>query len=473
VALQAARRFVTGATGGLPTRRTQRVPLQTCPTKSTLFLCAGLGLAGVAAGQTAASDFKLVYQGAAADLFVAPEDYKVAHIAAGDLAADIERVTGLKPRVKENAAGLSPHAVLIGTLGHSAIIDALVRGGKLNADEIRGKWESFLMMVVADPLPGVQQALVIAGSDRRATAFGAYDLSRQIGVSPWYWWADVPPQHCDALLIRAGRYRQGPPSVKYRGIFINDEDWDIRPWAGRKFDPELGDIGPKTYARVFELLLRLKANYLWPAMHECTQAFNLYPQNKLLADDYAIVMGSHAEPMLRNNVTEWDSKMRGIHDSAMPGGGTVAEKVQLMERIFQDQREILARRVNPDPSQVPQLFCAYQEVLELYQANLHVPDDAILGWADDNHGYIRQLSTPAEQKRAGGSGVYYHVSYTVTNPRFHARNSRRWVMETKPASAWTAMPLSPARQRRFTPRFPKPAKTPSTNWFCILSAGPI
>ena len=444
--------------------------------EKALFLCAALGLAALAPAQTPvtgetyrAGDFKLVYQGAAADLCVAREDYKVAHIASGDLAADIERVTGLKPRVKENADGVSPHAVLIGTLGHSAIIDALVRGGKLNADEIRGQWESFLMTVVADPLPGVREALVIAGSDRRGTAFGAYDLSRQIGVSPWYWWADVAPQHRDALIIRAGRYRQGPPSVKYRGIFINDEDWGIRPWAGRHFDPDLGDIGPKTYARVFELLLRLKANYLWPAMHECTQAFNLYPQNKFLADDYAIVMGSsHAEPMLRNNVTEWDSKargpwdyrmnregvrrywderaaenghfenvyeigMRGIHDSAMPGSGTVPEKVQLMEQIFKDQREILASRVNPNPSQVPQLFCAYKEVLELYQANLHVPDDAILGWADDNHGYIRQLSTPAEQKRAGGSAIYYHVSY------WGAPHDYLWLASTPPSLIWEEM----------------------------------
>ena len=444
--------------------------------EKTLFFCAALGLAALAPAQTPAigetyraGDFKLVYQGAAADLCVAQEDYKVAHIAAGDLAADIERVAGLKPRVKENANGLSPHAVLIGTLGHSGAIDALVRGGKLNVDEIRGKWESFLMTVVADPLPGVQEALVIAGSDRRGTAFGAYDLSRQIGVSPWYWWADVPPQHRNALVVRPARYRQGPPSVKYRGIFINDEDWGIRPWAGKHFDPELGDIGPKTYARVFELLLRLRANYLWPAMHECTQAFNLYPQNKFLADDYAIVMGSsHAEPMLRDNVTEWDSKargpwdyrtnregvrrywderaaengrfesvyeigMRGIHDSAMPGSGTIPEKVQLMEQIFQDQREILASRVNPNPSQVPQLFCAYKEVLELYQANLHLPDDVILAWADDNHGYIRQLSTPAEQKRAGGSAIYYHVSY------WGAPHDYLWICSTPPSLIWEEM----------------------------------
>ncbi len=273
-------------------------------------------------------------------------------------------------------------------------------------------------------------------------------------------------------------YRAGDFKLVYQGaaadLSVAQEDYKVAhiaagEWAGKQFDPELGDIGPKTYARVFELLLRLKANYLWPAMHECTQAFNLYPENKLLADDYAIVMGSsHAEPMLRNNVTEWDSKargawdyrtnregvrrywderaaengrfenvyeigMRGIHDSAMPGSGTVPEKVQLMEQIFKDQREILASRVNPNPSQVPQLFCAYKEVLELYQANLHVPDDAILGWADDNHGYIRQLSTPAEQKRAGGSAIYYHVSY------WGAPHDYLWLASTPPSLIWEEM----------------------------------
>ncbi|HWB83393.1 MAG TPA: glycosyl hydrolase 115 family protein [Bryobacteraceae bacterium] len=348
-------------------------------------------------------------------------------------------------------------------------MDTLVRASKLNVESIRGKWETFAITVVKEPLPGVKQALVIAGSDRRATAFGVFELSKEMGVSPWYWWADVVPRHCDTLAIHPGFYKQGPPSVKYRGIFINDEDWGIRPWAGKTFDSKLGDIGPKTYRRVFELLLRLKANLLWPAMHECTQAFNNYPDNKSVADDYAIVMSSsHAEPMLRNNVTEWDSQargpwdyahnresvrnywdqraaengkfenlfeigMRGIHDSPMPGPSDLASRVNLLEQVFHDQREILSHRVNPDVARVPQIFCAYKEVLQLYQAGLKVPDDAILGWADDNFGYTRQLSTPAQQHRAGGSGMYYHVSY------WGAPHDYLWLCTTPPSLIWEEM----------------------------------
>ena len=161
--------------------------------------------------------------------------------------------------------------------------------------------------MVSNPLPNVERALVILGSDRRGTAFGIFTLSEEIGVSPWYWWADVPTPHQDALVIGPQSLQAGPPSVKYRGIFLNDEDWGLQPWAAKTFEPETGDIGPKTYAKVCELLLRLKGNYLWPAMHEVTKAFNAIPQNKVVADEYGIVMGSsHAEQMLFNNASEWN-----------------------------------------------------------------------------------------------------------------------------------------------------------------------
>ena len=235
--------------------------------------------------------------------------------------------------------------------------------------------------------------------------------------------------------------------MKYRGIFINDEDWGMQPWAAKTLEPETGDIGPKTYARIFDLLLRLKANCMWPAMHPSTRAFNLNPKNRLVADDYAIVMGaSHCEPLLRDNVTEWDAAtrgewsyvtnqknvdayweerleqngkyenlytigMRGVHDGPMPGGKNVQEKVQILQHVIDDQRQMFARLVNPDVTKIPQIFCPYKEVLTLYQNGLKVPDDVALVWADDNHGYIRQLSTPQEQKRPGGAGVYFHVSY--------------------------------------------------------------
>ena len=198
------------------------------------------------------------------------------------------------------------NVVIIGTLGLSKTIDRLAVGGKLDVAGVRGQWESYVLQVVKNPLPGVEKALVVAGSDRRGTIYGIYQLSELIGVSPWYWWADVPVEKKTFVAIHGEMFKQGPPAVKYRGIFLNDEDWGLRPWAAKTFDPETGNIGPKTYAKVFELLLRLHANYLWPAMHPGTRAFNFYPTNKEMADDYGIVMGSsHCEQMLRDNVDEW------------------------------------------------------------------------------------------------------------------------------------------------------------------------
>jgi hypothetical protein len=413
--------------------------------------------------------FPLVYDHVAADIHVEQSDFKVVHIAADCLAADMQAVTGVKPRISPSLTGVSKNLVLIGTLGNSVAIDRLVRAGKLDVKKIVGKWESFVIATVSDPLPGVNSALVIAGSDRRGTAYGVFELSESMGVSPWVWWADVAPGHRDALVIGAGVHTQGPPSVKYRGIFINDEDWSLQPWAAKTFEPETNDIGPKTYAKVCELLLRLKANYLWPAMHPCTKAFNSYPQNKVVADDFGIVMGSsHAEPMLRDNVGEWDGKtrgewdydknrdgilkyweerlkgnnqyenvytvgMRGIHDSAMPGRGSMAEKLARLQRVIDDQRTLLARDVNPDIERVPQIFVPYKEVLTLYQNGLKVPQDVTLVWPDDNHGYIRRLSTPEEQMCSGGAGVYYHVSY------WGAPEDYLWLCTTPPALIWEEM----------------------------------
>jgi hypothetical protein len=417
---------------------------------------------------TKPGDLNLVANGQAADVYCAPGDFQVVRIAADCLAADLERVTGKRPTLKTNATVLGKQAVIVGTLGRNAIIDRLVAEGKIGAQEIFGQWESFIIQTVQNPLPGVESALVIAGSDRRGTAFGVFTLSEAMGVSPWNWWADVPPTRRTELAVGATRIVSGPPSVKYRGIFINDEDWGMHPWAAKTFEPEVGDIGPKTYAKVFELLLRLKANYLWPAMHECTRAFNSIPENKIVADDYAIVMGSsHAEPMLYNNASEWKLPKnqynyetnagaikavwekrvqengryentytigtRGIHDSPMQGGASIADKRRLLEQVFADQREMLARHVNPKVEQVPQIFVPYKEVLPIYRRGLKVPDDATLLWVDDNHGYIRQLSTAQERQRSGGSGVYYHVSY------YGKPEDYLWLESTPPALVWEEM----------------------------------
>jgi hypothetical protein len=409
-----------------------------------------------------AADFVLFDGKSAAPIFVETNDERAVRRAAGDLVQDVARVTGTQPMLASDSAG-KINLVIVGTLGHSKTIDRLAAEGKLDAGGIRGQWESYVLQIVKTPLPGVETALVIAGSDRRGTIYGIYQLSELIGVSPWYWWADVPVKKKNYVAIHGDIFKQGPPAVKYRGIFLNDEDWGLRPWASRTFDPETGNIGPKTYEKVFELLLRLHANYLWPAMHPDTRAFNFYPQDKELADAYGIVMGSsHCEQMLRDNVDEWERDghgdynfvtnpggvlkyweqrvrengkyenvftlgMRGIHDSGMPGGGTPREKAERLHQIIQDQRAMLARWVNPDVTQVPQIFCPYKEVLELYRLMPDIPGDITLVWPDDNYGYIREFSDARERRRSGGAGVYYHVSY-YGRPRDYL-----WLCSTPPA----------------------------------------
>ncbi len=388
--------------------------------------------------------FVLVETGRAPTIVVDPADAAVVRHAAGDLAEDLKTVTGQQAAVSEAPSGKT--AILVGTLGHSKIIDALVAAKKINVSRLSGAWESFVIASVDRPAPGVDKALVVVGSDRRGTAFGVYEVAQAMGVSPWAWWADVTPAHRDKLFVAAGVHRFGPPSVRYRGVFVNDEDWGLYPWAVKTFDPERGDIGPKTYRRIFTLLLRLKANTLWPAMHHTTAPFNSDPENAKLAEEYGIVMGSsHAEAMLRNNVGEWKDDpakfnyatnpegvkayweerakangpyeslwtlgMRGIHDTGMVGPKTMEEKVALLDKIIADQREVLAKNVPGDVSKVPQIFVPYKEVLEIYRAGVKVPDDVTIVWPDDNFGYIRQFPSAEEAGRKGGAGVYYHLSY--------------------------------------------------------------
>ena len=383
--------------------------------------------------------------------------------AANDLAEDFSRVTGAKPEIENAFLPDENVPVIIGEISKSQIIDRLAAEGKLATNGVSGAWESFILQVVKNPLPGVDAALVIAGSDRRGTIFGIYQLSEIIGVSPWSWWADVPVTQRKILALRGEVFQQPSPAVKYRGIFLNDEDWGLRPWASKTFDPQTGNIGPKTYAKVFELLLRLHANYLWPAMHPGTAAFNSFPDDARIANEYGIVMGaSHCEQMVRNNISEWDEKifgdynfvtnpdgvlkyweqrvrengkfenvytvgMRGIHDGAMPGGGTEREKAARLQTIIAAQREMLARNVNPNVATVPQIFCPYKEVLPLYRLMTNLPEDITLVWPDDNYGYIRQFSNETERRRSGGAGVYYHVSY------WGAPRDYLWLCTTPPA----------------------------------------
>ena len=408
-------------------------------------------------------DFRLAQGAQLAPVCVAPEDFECVRLAANLFASDVERVTGRKPAVATEATQSAGSAMVIGTLGQSPLIDRLVAAGKLDAGQIKGQWESFLITVV-------DGSLVIAGSDRRGTAYGVFELSRAIGVSPWYWWADVTPEHRDNLFVAAGTRKFGPPSVQYRGIFINDEDWALQPWAAKTFEPEVGNIGPKTYAKMCELLLRLKANTLWPAMHECSTPFNAIPENKLVADRYGIVMGaSHCEPLLRNNVGEWPQDnqagynfltnpggvtkyweerlqtngkyenlytigMRGIHDGPMQGPRGDTQIIATLEKIFGVQRDLLAKYVNPDPAKVPQIFCPYKELLAYFLKDLKVPPDVTVVFPDDNFGYIRYYPTPEQiAARPGGFGVYYHISY-LGHPLSYV-----WLDTTPPALIWEEM----------------------------------
>ncbi|MCW3807115.1 glycosyl hydrolase 115 family protein [Plebeiibacterium marinum] len=380
-------------------------------------------------------------------------DAEVVSIVANAVAGDINHITGKKPSVihNENEAGAT--VIIAGTIGRSKYIDAFISEGKVDVSAVKNKWECFSISTVIKPFDGVDKALVIVGSDRRGAAYGLFELSRMSGVSPWVYWADVKPQKRDELYVTDGTFISNEPSVKYRGIFINDEDWGLNVWAGKNIDTDVKDIGPKTYALVYELLLRLRGNFIWPAMHDSTKAFFYYKDNPVVADKYAIVMGStHCDQMLRSNTFEWQKNfvneyaeepkpyrydinkkqvfrywddrvaetkdyeslytigMRGVRDGGIQGPKTEEDKIALLDTIIKDQRGIFKSHFGGE-DQVAQLFCPYKEVLGLYDGGLQIPDDVTLVWTDDNYGYIRRLSNPDEQKRKGSSGIYYHLSY--------------------------------------------------------------
>jgi hypothetical protein len=410
--------------------------------------------------------FPIVTTHGATAIYTDAGDFEVVKKSAEIFASDVERVTGKKPSIVQSRDEIPQNLILVGTIGKNKLLDELIATKKLNIDSIQNQWERYCIQTVQNPFPGVQQALVIAGSDRRGTAFGIFSVSQAIGVSPWYWWADVPIQKSAALGIKQCNYISKSPRVKYRGIFINDEDWGIFQWAKNTFEPEYNNIGPKTYEKIFELMLRLRLNYIWPAMHECTKEFGSVPENYKLADQYGIVAGSsHCEPMLCNNAN-WDQKVRGawnyslnrdtiynywessvkergsfeavwtigirgIHDQGMQKPPVeVPERIKLVSEVFKDQRGMLDSYVTKQWGPVAQCFVPYKEVLPLYNAGLEVPDDVTIVWVDDNFGYIRRLGVPAERKRSGGAGIYWHLSY------YGGPHSYLWVNTTAPALMW-------------------------------------
>ncbi|RSK46404.1 glycosyl hydrolase 115 family protein [Hymenobacter perfusus] len=427
-------------------------------------------LTGTVAAQPAAyisakkssGSFPLAGAGKAASLYASAQDWPGVLRAARDLQADINRVTQLTPTLTIDKVPSGQEVVLIGTIGKSPLIDGLVQAGKLDAAGVAGKWETFVVQVVEKPLPGVTRALVIAGSDKRGTIYGIYDVSQQMGVSPWYWWADVPVKPQTALHVAAGRHSQGEPQVKYRGIFLNDEAPALSGWAKEKF----GGINSKMYVHVFELLLRLKGNYLWPAMWG--NAFNDDDkQSPVLADEYGIVMGtSHHEPMLRaqqewkrfgkgpwnyqtNEKTLQDFWRQGIvnmgtHESivtvGMRGDGdepmSEDSNIALLEKIVADQRRIIGEVTGQPAAQTPQLWALYKEVQDYYDRGMRVPDDVTLLLCDDNWGNLRKLPKVGEKPRAGGYGIYYHFDY-VGGPRNY-----KWLNTNPLPRIWEQMHLA-------------------------------
>lgn len=363
-------------------------------------------------------------------------------------ADDISRVTGQKPALNISKKVSGSRVIVIGTLGSNAFIDKLAKQGKLDVKNIRGGWEQYTIQIVKNPAKGIGEALVVAGSDKRGTAYGTLTISEKMGVSPFYWWTDVPVKHKKEVWL-SGKEVSKSPTVKYRGFFINDEDWGLKTWASHTFEKELGDIGPKTYAKVCELILRLKGNMLGPAMHECTGAFYSHPESKLVADSLGIMITtSHCEPLLINTASkwEWDTKrdgewnyavnakgvqkkwddrlkiassydniytlgMRGLHDAGLRGNLPIDQQTNLMNQIIKDQRSLLTKHIKKNIKDIPQIYVPYKEAMDVYENGLQVPEDITLVWVDDNYGYMKRVSNPEEQKRSGHSGVYYHLSY--------------------------------------------------------------
>ncbi|KKY22607.1 putative glycoside hydrolase family 115 protein [Phaeomoniella chlamydospora] len=423
--------------------------------------------------ETSTSAIQLAGPNLQAQIILDETDWPGVIRAGRDLATDFGKITGKNSSVSlinGTTAGPifqtpSSAAIIAGTIGKSGVIDSLINSGKLEVSQIQGKWESFHTQVVSDPIPGISQGLVIAGSDKRGTIYGIYDISEQIGVSPWYWWADVATVAQNEIYALNRTKTQGPPSVKYRGIFLNDEQPALNNWVQENY-PD-GEYGPgfnaDFYSHVFELLLRLRANYLWPTMW--ASMFNVDDgRSQPLADYYGIVMGtSHTEPMMRasieqslflngswdwstNNVSVYEFMKDGaerakpyesLFTMGMRGYGDVASPTITADSlglIVQAQQEILQDVFKTtNTSTIPQMWCLYKEVGGYYQEGLRIPDDITMLWSDDNWGAISRVPLANETSRSGGAGVYYHFDY-VGDPRDY-----KWINTISLERTWQQM----------------------------------
>ncbi|KAK4542853.1 hypothetical protein LTR36_006042 [Oleoguttula mirabilis] len=471
---------------------------------SALFACSAAAIGQKSTVNFNGTGMLLASKGASAQILAEQDDWPAVLRVCDDLAMDFGRVTGTNGSVTLLSNGTTPSLnssmifnatgrttyrvssssyskggiVIVGTIGSSTTIDRLASEGKIDVSAIEGSWEAYISTVVADPMPGVSEAMIIAGSDRRGTVYGMYSVSEQIGVSPWYYWADSPPQNHDSIHATNTTVVQSSPSVKYRGFFLNDEAPALTGWIDAKFPPSPWGPGFNAdfYKTVFELLLRLRANYLWPA--QWNSMFNVDdPRSQPLADEYGIVMGtSHTEPMDRatkewtvfgDGPWQWNLNnesiypffvegaerakpyetvltmgMRGSGDTALGAG----IETDLLESVVNAQTQILdniwgnASVQNPDI--VPQMWCLYKEVQGYYQAGMRVPDYITLLWTDDNYGNIRRLPLQNETDRVGGAGVYYHFDY-VGDPRNY-----KWINTVQLQKTWEQMHLAYKRDAK-------------------------
>ena len=386
----------------------------------------------------------------------------VTEIAAGMLADDVEDVTGQKPVICDSGRDASIRIYNLATVGTEEAAE-LKRAG-VRTTRIEGKKDGFMLKTA-------RGKLYVVGADDRGTAYAMLEVSRIMGVSPWVWWNDATPARKEKITLPDDFETIQTPSVEYRGIFLNDEDWTLQPWSWKTFEPgqKPGTIGARTYKEIFKLLLRLRGNAIWPGMHGMTTPFYYVDGAKEVADSCAIAIGtSHCEPLMRNNVGEWKEDergpynyitnsesvrkywserlkeaggyenmytigMRGIHDGHMEGVGTMDEKVSALQRVLDDQRGLLAMYVDSAVTAIPQVFVPYKEVLEIMDHGLVVPDDVTLMWCDDNYGYMTRLSDAEQQRRKGGAGVYYHLSY------WGRPHDYMWLGATQPGLVYSEM----------------------------------
>lgn len=418
----------------------------------TLFVAQPICAKSVEIVETASDGaFLLIGKAGIAEVVQDPLDDIAVRHAAGNLRNDLAKVAG-------HSSGVNVAVpIIVGTIGQSKIIDDLIAGGMVDVSDVAGRWESFVHQVVDNPLPGIERALVIAGADRRGTIYGIYDLSARIGVSPWHYWADVPVRRRGQLYVTAGRRVDGP-KVRYRGIFINDEEPALGNWARVTF----GGVNAQFYERVFDVLLRSKGNYIWPAMWG-KSLWQDDPESAKLAQDMGVILGtSHHEPMMRAHV-EWQRAdagkwnyetnpkvlekfwrdgidrsnggdrlvtvgMRGDGDEPM----SETTAITLLEKILSDQRKIIAQSTKMPPENTPQIWALYKEVQDYYDQGMQVPEDILLLFADDNWGNIRRLPKPGSVRK-GGYGVYYHFDY-VGDPRNY-----KWLNNTQIERVWEQM----------------------------------